>query len=119
MALTWGYGHLFIYLAGVAVAAGFAVLVDIFSGHSQTPLLIGHYAVDIPVAIYLLALWFVRDSLVLTNGPKAILPVFAVLILVATPLLGLEGVALLTVLCVALRIQWVGKTQEDSPDNHH
>ena len=40
MALTWGYGHLVIYIAGAAVGAGFAVLVDIVTDHAAVSLLV-------------------------------------------------------------------------------
>lgn len=110
-ALTWGYGHLFIYLAGAAIGASFALLVDIISGASQTSLLVGHYAVALPVAVYLLALWFVRDRLVLSYRAKFILPIFALLILAVPGVFALEGVALLTLLCVFVRSHVVCNAQ--------
>ena len=54
--LTWGYGHVLIFAAGAAVGAGFAVVVDIVSGHAQVLLKVGNYAVAVPVALYLLGL---------------------------------------------------------------
>ena len=102
-AFTWGYGHFVIYMSGAAVGAGFAVLVDIVSGHSDTRLLIGDYAVAIPVAMYLLGLWFVRDRYALNGRRRHVLPVFAVLILLVPPVLALEGIAGLTLLSVWAR----------------
>jgi low temperature requirement protein LtrA len=109
-ALTWGYGHLIIYLAGAAVGAGFAVLVDIIAGNSNTPILIGDYAVAVPVALYLLGIWFVRDRFVLKAAEQMILPVFALIILLTPPLLALEGIALFTLLSVIVRTHFVCKT---------
>ncbi len=58
-ALSWGYGHLFVFAAGAAVGAGFAVLVDIVGGHAQASLRTGDLAVAVPLALYIAALWFV------------------------------------------------------------
>jgi hypothetical protein len=101
---------LIIYLAGAAVGAGFAVLVDIIAGNSNTPILIGDYAVAVPVALYLLGIWFVRDRFVLKAAEQMILPVFALIILLTPPLLALEGIALFTLLSVIVRTHFVCKT---------
>lgn len=103
-ALVWGYGHFIIFASGAAVGAGFAVLVDVISGHAKASLLVGDYAVGIPVAIYMLGLWFVRDHFCLTGNAKLVLPIFAVLVLLAplTPL-ALEGIAAMTALSVLVR----------------
>lgn len=102
-AFTWGYGHFAIYLAGAAVGAGFAVLVNVHTGHAKVDHLIGDYAVAIPVALYLLGLWFVRDRFVLRGGARFILPLFAVLIVNAVPFVAIEGVAVLTLASVIVR----------------
>ncbi|PWV98770.1 low temperature requirement protein LtrA [Hoeflea marina] len=103
-ALTWGYGHFVIFAAGAAVGAGFAVLVDVIAGHAKVSLLVGDYAVGIPVAIYMLGLWFVRDRFCLNGSAKFVLPVFALLVLLAplTPV-ALEGIAAVTALSVVVR----------------
>jgi low temperature requirement protein LtrA len=103
-ALTWGYGHAPLFAAGAAVGAGFAVLVDIVSGHSTISLLAGDYAVAVPAAIYLLALWFVRDRFVLGGTWHWVLPVFAALVLLAPLVFGMEAVAAVMALCVVMRI---------------
>ena len=102
-ALTWGYGHVVLFAAGAAVGAGFGVLVDIVDGHAVLPLLGGDYAVAVPSALYLLALWFVRDRFALGGAAHLVLPAFALLVLLAPLLLGLEGVALVMALCLLVR----------------
>jgi low temperature requirement protein LtrA len=102
-ALVWGYGHVLIYLSGAATGAGFAVLVDIVTGHSTLPLITGDYAVAIPVALYMAGLWFVRDRNVLQGKGHLVLPAFAVLVLVAPQVLGLEGIALVCAVSVWAR----------------
>ena len=102
-ALTWGYGHAPLFAAGAAVGAGFAVLVDIVGGHATISLLAGDYTVAVPAAIYLLALWFVRDRFVLGGARHWVLPVFAMLVLLAPLVFGLEAVAAVMALCVVAR----------------
>jgi low temperature requirement protein LtrA len=102
-AFTWGYGHAPLFAAGAAVGAGFAVLVDIVSGHATISLLAGDYAVAVPAAIYLLSLWFVRDRFVIGGVWHGVLPVFAALVLLAPLVFGLEAVAAVMALCVVVR----------------
>lgn len=103
-ALTWGYGHLVIFASGAAVGAGFAVLVDVAAEKAEASLLVGYYAVGIPVALYMTGLWFVRDRFCLDGAARIVLPVFAVLVLVApvTPV-ALEGIATMTAMSVVVR----------------
>ena len=101
-ALTWGYGHVVLFAAGAAVGAGFSVLVEIVAGHAEVPILVGDYAVAIPVALYLLGLWFVRDRFHQAGAARFVLPAFAALVLL-TASLSLELIALVTVLAVIVR----------------
>ena len=108
--LTWGYGHVLIFAAGAAVGAGFAVVVDIVSGHAQVLLTVGDYAVAVPVALYLLGLWFVRDRFYFDGAARHVLPAFAALVLLV-PLqpLALEGVAGLLAVSVFVRSMLTGR----------
>ncbi|QSB44584.1 low temperature requirement protein A [Tsuneonella flava] len=101
----WGYGHLIPFAATAAVGAGFGVLVDIVTGHAHIPLRAGDIAVALPLALYMAGLWFVRDRFVLDGGARAVLPVFAVLVLIAGALMpaALESMAVLSVLAVFVR----------------
>lgn len=81
-ALQWGYGHAIVFAAGAAVGAGFAVLVEVVSGHSHLSVRDGDLAVALPLALYLLGLWFVRDRMVFSCAARWTLPVFAALIVV-------------------------------------
>ncbi|HEY7646805.1 MAG TPA: low temperature requirement protein A [Hyphomicrobiales bacterium] len=103
-ALTWGYGHAVIFASGAAVGAGVAVRIDIATHHAKIGALAGEYAVAIPLALYMLGLWFVRDRFVCDGPARYVLPTFGVLIVLAplTPL-ALQGVAILAVLCVVVR----------------
>lgn len=108
-ALTWGYGHIIIFAAGAAVGAGFAVLVDIVTNHAKVPLIVGDYAVAIPVATYLFGLWFVRDRFCFSGPARFVLPAFAafMLVLPTTPL-ALEGIAAFSALSIVVRQSLAG-----------
>jgi len=104
-ALTWGYGHVAIFAAGAACGAGFGVLIDILTDHATVPLRTGDIAVGIPIAIYLLGLWFVRDRFCMRGAWKWLLPVAAVVVLAvafAVPA-ALELMTLTLVLCTIMR----------------
>lgn len=102
--LQWGYGHLIVYAAGAAVGAGFAVLVEILTGHSKLGLRAGDLAVAVPLGIYLFGLWLVRDRFELRGAAQWVLPLFAAAI-VALPFAfpALEAIAALAVAAVAVR----------------
>lgn len=115
----WGYGHFVVFAAGAAVGAGFGVLVDVITGHSKVSLLVGDYAVAIPVAVFLAGLWLVRDQFVCKGKAKLILPVCAVIVLLAPFIgLGLEGVAAATALSAVLR-SWLmtGGVERGAPEH--
>lgn len=113
-ALQWGYGHFFIFASGAAVGAGFAALVDIITHHAEVPLLVGDYAVAIPVAIYYASLWFVRDRFACKGFSRYALLIFGMLGLVAPAIgLGLEGIAATTALGVIIR-NWLAERGESA-----
>ncbi|MCB9861325.1 MAG: low temperature requirement protein A [Phycisphaeraceae bacterium] len=61
-AFLWGYSHYFVFASAVAVGAGIGVSVDDATHHTEhlSGLWAG-YAVSIPVAVYLLSLWFAQS----------------------------------------------------------
>ena len=56
-ALRWSYGHYFVFAAAAAVGAGLQVAVDHDTGHFEGSRLVAGYAVALPVAVFLLAVW--------------------------------------------------------------
>ncbi len=60
-AIIWGYGHYVVFAAVAAVGAGLAVTVDQATHHAKVSATGAGAAVAIPVAIYLLCLWFLHD----------------------------------------------------------
>lgn len=102
---VWGYGHVLPYGAAAAVGAGFAALVDIATGHAEISAKAGDIAVAMPLALYMLGLWFVRDRFVLAGSAALVLPLFAALVLIAGLILpaALAPIAALTVASVWIR----------------
>ena len=60
-AIIWGYGHYLVFAAAAAVGAGLAVAVDQATHHAKVSAVAAGAAVAIPVAVYLLCLWFLHD----------------------------------------------------------
>jgi low temperature requirement protein LtrA len=60
-AFIWGYGHYLIFAAAAAVGAGLAVAVDQAIGRTKIGGSGAGAAVAIPVAIYLMCVWFLHD----------------------------------------------------------
>ncbi len=103
-ALVWGYGHVVIFASGAAVGAGLAAYVDIVAGNAKVSLLVGEYAVAIPVAMFMLGLWFVRDRFYSDRAVHFVLPIFSALVLLAPFIpFALETIASVTALSVVVR----------------
>jgi low temperature requirement protein LtrA len=61
-AFLWGYLHYFIFASAAAVGAGVAAAVDVATRHAEASLRTTALAVALPVAVYLMAIWFVHDG---------------------------------------------------------
>jgi low temperature requirement protein LtrA len=81
-ALFWGYGHYFVFSSIAAVGAGLAVAVDHDLHAAHVSGRVAGYAVAVPVAVFLVALWALH--LPAKHGLGVVLfPAAAVLVLVA------------------------------------
>jgi hypothetical protein len=60
-ALPWDYGHFVIFAVGAAVRGGFAVYHEVVTGKAAIGIEAVNPAIAVPVALYLLALWFICD----------------------------------------------------------
>ncbi|MBU2223181.1 MAG: low temperature requirement protein A, partial [Gammaproteobacteria bacterium] len=119
MALTWGYGHLLIYAAGAAVGAGIAVNIDSVLGSATISPSAAVAAVTLPISVYLLGLWLVRDQFVFQGAGKYMLPFFAILIPIAGQQGGLWVAAVLLILCVMLRSSHACCSSKSSASSTH
>lgn len=59
-AFPWGYGHYLIFSSAAAVGAGLAVAVDHDAHRAHVGTLAAGASVAIPVAVFLLSVWFVH-----------------------------------------------------------
>ncbi|MFF1574428.1 low temperature requirement protein A [Leifsonia sp. NPDC058292] len=92
----WGYGHYFVFAALAAIGAGLEVAVQRGAAHAEASDTMVEYAVAVPVAVFLLALWVLHAPLVpevVIRPLKTLIAVALVLLLpLASPLIGLGGV---------------------------
>ena len=103
-ALLWGYGHYAIFAAGAAVGAGIAVEIEVATHHAHTTARAAHLSVAIPLAVYILGLWLIRDRYHAHLKSVWILPLgAAILVAVAAISTGLATIAILTVAIVVIR----------------
>lgn len=100
-ALIWGYGHFAIFAAGAATGAGFAVFHEVATGHGEIGMRAAGFAVAVPVAIYIAALWAVRDRAHLAGWRLAILPVTALAVLLSPVLVAEAPMPIAALLVVA------------------
>ena len=106
-AAVWGYGHFFVFAAAAAVGAGLAVSVDQATHHAKTGPAAAGAAVAVPVAVFLLCLWFLHDRPEYRQT-RAFGPIAALLVLL-TPLTGhavlLAGMIMATLVGVKLLLR--------------
>jgi low temperature requirement protein LtrA len=85
-AIVWGYGHYFVFGAAAAVGAGLAVAVDQVTNHSKIGATGAGAAVAIPIAGYILCLWFLHDRP--DYGRTRLLGPLAAALILLTPFTG-------------------------------
>jgi low temperature requirement protein LtrA len=56
-AFSWGYGHYLVFASAAAAGAGLAVAVDQATHHSELTGTQAGFALTVPVALYILAVW--------------------------------------------------------------
>ena len=103
-ALLWAYGHFALFAAGAATGAGMIVMLNTLDHSTHVGPQAGILAIAVPVAIYLAALWLIRDRVHLDGAARWLLLVVAGLILLiglAAPY-GQELIALLLLATVLI-----------------
>jgi low temperature requirement protein LtrA len=109
-AITWGYGHYFVFAAAAAVGAGLAVSVDQATHRAKAGSVGAGASVAIPVAVYLLCLWFLHDRPEYRR--TRLLGPFAAVVVLLTPFTGhavpLTGGTLAALVAVKLAMRHPG-----------
>jgi low temperature requirement protein LtrA len=85
-AIVWGYGHYLVFGAAAAVGAGLAVAVDEATHHAKIGSIGAGAAVAVPVAVYMLSLWFLHDRP--EYGRTRLFGALAAVIVLLTPFTG-------------------------------
>ncbi|MET8123251.1 low temperature requirement protein A [Micromonospora sp. NPDC005189] len=98
--LIWGYGHYLIFAAVAAVGAGLGVSVDLRRHLAHVSGITAGYAVAVPIAVFLLAVWVLHVRQQQHGAVVVAFPVVALLALLAP--LGPAPVYVLAALLVAL-----------------
>lgn len=109
-AFIWSYGHFIVFASGAATGAGLSLMVDVLdSTHHQGEHFlpeIAAWAITIPLALYIVGFWLVRDRYQFKKLHNLVLLFFAVLIGLSA-LLPYPPVpsALLLAICLSIRLQ--------------
>lgn len=102
--LTWAYGHCLLFAAGAATAAGFTVFLSVARDGTVSQQLAA-LAFCIPIAMYLTALWLVRDRASKHGSMHWLLLIMAALVLASSTFAShaLELIAMLLAITVTIR----------------
>jgi low temperature requirement protein LtrA len=98
--VRYGYAHYFIFAAAGAFSAGVEVEIDVLTGHSQLSDVAASFTVTVPVAIFMLGVWWVAIRANADRVVNIAVPLGAVLVLF-DPLLPIP-VSLTAVILVAV-----------------
>ncbi|MCB1334491.1 MAG: low temperature requirement protein A [Roseivivax sp.] len=82
-ALLWGYGQFFVFAGGALVAAGLGAWFDLLTHHSQIDSATAVLYLNLPVALFLVALFVIRDIWHSLGVRMAVLPLATVAVLAA------------------------------------
>ncbi|TKB45556.1 low temperature requirement protein A [Thalassotalea mangrovi] len=114
-AFSWSYGHFFIFLCAVMVGSGLTYMHHGYEEHH-----VGQNAaltVSIPIGLFIVSIWFVRDRLLLCRKGQAIVLLLA-LLLMATGFLP-YGLVIATILLIGIVVyrQHMWRTMENIDRN--
>ncbi|MEL6493879.1 MAG: low temperature requirement protein A [Cyanobacteria bacterium J06623_7] len=81
---VWAYGHFVVFASGAATGAGLSLMAELMSsthheGKHLAPETVA-WAITIPLALYIIGLWLVRDRYQLNNLHSSCILFFAVMI---------------------------------------
>jgi low temperature requirement protein LtrA len=97
---TYGYAHYFVFAAAGAFSAGIEVWIDELTGGSDLPPIATSFTTSVPIAVFLLGIWFVAIRENADRVVNTAVPLGAVLVLL-DPLLPVP-VTLTAVILVAV-----------------
>jgi low temperature requirement protein LtrA len=79
--LRYGYVHYFIFAAAGAFSAGIEVEIDVLTGHSKLSDVAASFTVTVPIAVFVLGIWWIAIRENADRVVNTVVPVGAVLVL--------------------------------------
>ncbi|WP_037163800.1 low temperature requirement protein A [Rhodococcoides fascians] len=79
--LTYGYMHYFIFAAAGAFSAGIEVEIDVLTHHSELGDVAASFTVTVPIAVFVLGIWFIAIKDNADRVVNTVVPVGALLVL--------------------------------------
>jgi len=117
--LRYGYVHYLVFAAAGALSAGIELQIDVSTGHSALGELPAAFAVTVPVAVFILGIWWIALRRSADRVVDLAVPLGALLVLVG-PLapvpIGITAVVLVAVVAVLVRHPPIDDA--GSPDEH-
>jgi low temperature requirement protein LtrA len=105
--LRYGYTHYFVFAAAAAFSAGIEVELDVLIGESHLSNVAASFTVTIPIAIFLLGIWWIAIRENADRIVNTVIPVGAVLVLLdpilPIPVAITAGVLVVIVVALVLR----------------
>jgi low temperature requirement protein LtrA len=105
--LRYGYTHYFVFAAAAAFSAGIEVELDVLIGESHLSSVAASFTVTIPIAIFLLGIWWIAIRENADRVVNTVIPVGAVLVLLdpilPIPVAITAGVLVVIVVALVLR----------------
>jgi low temperature requirement protein LtrA len=98
--LRYGYTHYFVFAAAAAFSAGIEVEIDVLTGESELSSVAASFTVTIPIAIFLLGIWWIAIRENADRLVNLVVPIGALVVLL-DPVLPLP-VALTAVVLVVI-----------------
>lgn len=79
--LRYGYAHYFVFAAAAAFSAGIEVEIDVLTGESHLSSVAASFTVTIPIAVFLLGIWWIAIRENADRVVNTVVPLGAVLVL--------------------------------------
>jgi low temperature requirement protein LtrA len=105
--LRYGYTHYFVFAAAAAFSAGIEVEIDVLTGHSELSPVAASFTVTVPIAVFLLGIWWIaiRDNA--DRIVNTVFPIAALLVLfdplIPIPVTLTAGILIVLVVVLVIR----------------
>jgi low temperature requirement protein LtrA len=105
--LRYGYAHYFVFAGAAAFSAGIEVEIDVLTGHSDLSAVAASYTVTVPIAVFLLGIWWIAIRENADRVVNTVVPAGALLVLLdpvlPIPVTLTAGILVVIVVVLAMR----------------